>query len=68
MKLVAKIDMPYNGHPFKAGDAFESVSDSDAELLIIVGSARKADDEVITMRRGPGRPRKYERRDMVAEE
>jgi hypothetical protein len=67
MKLVAKIDMPYNGHPFKAGDAFESVSDSDAELLIIVGSARKADDE-IAVRRGPGRPRKYERRDMVAEE
>jgi hypothetical protein len=67
MKLVAKIDMPYNGHPFKAGEAFESVSDSDAELLIIVGSARKADDEV-GVRRGPGRPRKYERRDMVAEE
>jgi hypothetical protein len=54
----------YLGRSLKAGETFEPASDDDANILVLIGRAVRSEE----VRRGPGRPRKYERRDMVAEE
>lgn len=40
MTLIATRSYLYNGAAVRAGDTFDAVTESDAKLLILVGSAR----------------------------
>jgi hypothetical protein len=69
MRIIAKEAFPYNGQNYLAGDVIETASERDGELLVMIGKAVKPGDETAPpVKRGPGRPRKYDRRDLVASE
>jgi len=62
MKFIALTELPQGQQP---GEMFEATEDA-GNVLILVGAARKADDDTETE---PPRPRRrYQRRDLTAED
>lgn len=72
MRLVATEDLTYAGRDLKAGERFDSESASDA--MVLKGAGRAADapqDDECVAQSTPSEPaprRRYNRRDMQAEE
>lgn len=62
MTLIATRSYVYNGAALSAGQAFEPVTAADAQVLILVGSA-KADTSEPT----PRKRRRYTRKNLIAD-
>lgn len=64
MTLIATRSYFYNGAAVRAGDTFDAVTESDATLLILVGSARPVVNEPgqVTAKR-----RRYARKNLTAD-
>lgn len=64
-QLIAEASFRYATRPLKPGDAFEA-SEKDANILKLAGRARDAGQD--EPQPEPKRTRRYQRRDMTAEE
>lgn len=80
-KLKALQKVYYAGHEYKPGDAFEAQADTDAEAMVLVGTAEYTKDDPPPKRArmtveqvaaanesSQEEPRRYSRRDMRAED
>jgi hypothetical protein len=62
-------DLTYGGRALKAGEAFDTTSDTDAQILRAVGKARDADESEASEASEEeivGSPKRYNRRDLRA--
>lgn len=58
VKLIANRDLSYASRALKAGDSFEADNEQDANVLVLVGHARREEERD---------KRTYRRRDLRAE-
>ncbi|NBP84800.1 MAG: hypothetical protein EBU54_06230 [Mycobacteriaceae bacterium] len=63
MTLIATRSYFYNGAAVRAGDTFEAVTESDAKLLILVGSARPS----VSIEAARPKRRRYARKNLTAD-
>jgi len=77
MRMILIEDMTYGGRALKAGEAFDTTSDTDAQILRAVGKARDANNTEATELQHQsadeaseeeivGNPKRYNRRDLRA--